>query len=152
MTLVASDLMELLPKNSHKEIAEVCDQIKELLILKNTKYGNSALEPCRIFSSASSVEQILVRIDDKLSRVSRGAGLMATDEDVVNDLIGYLVLLKVALKNQKPNNSNSYYTENGDVIFPSDALNQGDGKNNIDLALDYGTPDYFDLARRGLAD
>lgn len=152
MMLVALDLMELLAKNSHKEIAEVCDQIKELLILKNTQYGNSALDPCRIFSTASCVEQILVRIDDKLSRVSRGAGVMATDEDVANDLIGYLVLLKIALKNQKTNNPNSYYTENNDVIFFSDPASRNDGNNNIDLTLDSGMPDYFDLARRGLAD
>ena len=110
------------------------------------------MDPCRIFSTASCVEQILVRIDDKLSRVSRGAGVMATDEDVVNDLIGYLVLLKIALKNQKTNNTNSYYTGNNDVIFSPDAVSRNDGHNNIDLTLDSGMPDYFDLARRGLAD
>ena len=27
----------------------------------------------------------------------KGAGLLATDEDVVNDLIGYLVLLKISM-------------------------------------------------------
>ena len=48
-------------------------------------------------SQSSPVEQILVRIDDKLNRVKQGAGLLATDEDVVMDLIGYFVLLKVAL-------------------------------------------------------
>jgi hypothetical protein len=44
------------------------------------------------------IDQILVRIDDKLSRIKRGAGLVATDEDVIQDLIGYLILLKIALK------------------------------------------------------
>jgi hypothetical protein len=34
-----------------------------------------------------------VRIDDKLSRIARGAGLNGTDEDTLLDLIGYLVLL-----------------------------------------------------------
>ena len=48
-------------------------------------------------SQSSPVEQILVRIDDKLNRVKQGAGLLANDEDVVMDLIGYFVLLKVAL-------------------------------------------------------
>jgi hypothetical protein len=81
------------------EIAKICDEIKELLIAKNAKYGDSAINPSRIFSKASAVEQILVRIDDKLSRISKGAGLLAKDEDVVNDLIGYLVLLKVAQRN-----------------------------------------------------
>ena len=39
------------------------------------------------------MEQIRVRIDDKLSRLARG---QAAGEDVVLDLIGYLVLLRVA--------------------------------------------------------
>ena len=35
----------------------------------------SALKPCRVFSKASAVEQLLVRIDDKLNRIMQGAGL-----------------------------------------------------------------------------
>ena len=79
------------------KISIVCDDIKELLINKNRKYGNSALAPNRIFSKCSATEQLLVRIDDKLNRIMKGAGLLATDEDVVNDLIGYLVLLKISM-------------------------------------------------------
>lgn len=82
------------------EIVKICDEIKQLLISKNKKYGNSALEPVRIFSQAPSTEQICVRIDDKLSRIAKGAGLLATDEDVINDLIGYLVLLKIAQRSE----------------------------------------------------
>ena len=80
------------------EISTVCDEIKNLLLEKNAKYGNSALDPVRIFSRASAEEQILVRIDDKLSRIMHGVGLVANDEDVVSDLIGYLVLYKVILR------------------------------------------------------
>jgi len=83
------------------EIACVCDDIKELLLYKNQQYGDSALNPSRIFSKASPVEQLLVRIDDKLNRIKKGAGLIATDEDVIQDLIGYLVLLKIALNKEK---------------------------------------------------
>jgi hypothetical protein len=54
-------------------------------------------------SQATPVEQILVRIDDKLSRLSKGAGLLATDEDVITDLIGYFVLLKIALERDYQN-------------------------------------------------
>lgn len=74
-------------------VREVCDGIADMLIRKNQAYGNSALDPVRIFSKASTKEQILVRIDDKLSRLSRG---QAAGEDVVKDLLGYLVLLTVA--------------------------------------------------------
>ena len=83
------------------KISCICDDIKELLIHKNRKYGNSALNPCRVFSKASAVEQLLVRIDDKLNRIMQGAGLLADDEDVVNDLIGYLVLLKIGMNDEK---------------------------------------------------
>ena len=86
---------------SEMKISGVCDDIKELLINKNRKYGNSALKPCRVFSKASPVEQLLVRIDDKLNRIMHGAGLLADDEDVVNDLIGYLVLLKIGMNDEK---------------------------------------------------
>ena len=84
-------------------ISGVCDDIKELLIHKNRKYGNSALKPNRIFSKCSATEQLLVRIDDKLNRIMKGAGLLATDEDVVNDLIGYLVVLKISMELDKSN-------------------------------------------------
>ena len=86
---------------SEMKISGICDDIKELLINKNRKYGNSALKPCRVFSKSSPVEQLLVRIDDKLNRIMQGAGLLAEDEDVVNDLIGYLVLLKIGMNDEK---------------------------------------------------
>ena len=70
-----------------------CDSIKAILLQKNAAYGDSALHPVRLFSKASVDEQLRVRIDDKLSRIARGA---AAGEDVVLDLIGYLVLLRVA--------------------------------------------------------
>ena len=79
-----------------EKIESTCDSIKQLLLNKNAKYGNSALNPVRVFSKADNVEQLLVRIDDKLSRIARGAGMEGTDEDTLNDLIGYLILLKIA--------------------------------------------------------
>ena len=84
-------------QNSQVQIAQVCDKVKDLLLEKNLKYGDSALSPLRVLSKSSPVEQILVRIDDKLNRIKQGSGLLETDEDVVLDLIGYFVLLKVAL-------------------------------------------------------
>lgn len=76
-----------------------CDELKQMLLAKNRAYGNSALDPMRVFSRASPEEQILVRIDDKLSRLARGSSGSGMDaEDVVLDLLGYLVLLRVARK------------------------------------------------------
>jgi hypothetical protein len=76
------------------QIATFCDQIKELLLRKNRQYGDSALNPVRIFSKADATEQIKVRLDDKLSRLASGQA--DDDEDVILDLVGYLVLLRVA--------------------------------------------------------
>ena len=76
-------------------IAKICDDIRDLLLEKNLSYGNSALEPLRVFSKAPTNEQILVRIDDKLNRIKQGSDILETDEDVIQDLIGYLILLKV---------------------------------------------------------
>ena len=95
------------------KISGICDDIKELLIHKNRKYGDSALNPCRVFSKASATEQLLVRIDDKLNRIMQGAGLLAEDEDVVNDLIGYLILLKIGMTDEK----NKQVLEMGREIF-----------------------------------
>ncbi len=83
---------------TQQAIKTVCEDVKELLLYKNQKYGNSALQPTRIFSKSSAIEQLLVRIDDKLNRIQKGAGLLAEDEDVIMDLIGYLILLKIGLK------------------------------------------------------
>ena len=77
--------------DSQQKIKETCDSVKELLLAKNEKYGDSALQPKRVFSKANSVEQIKVRIDDKLSRIAT-TGFSVVDEDTLQDLIGYLVL------------------------------------------------------------
>lgn len=78
----------------NEEVAKVLEEIQEMLVAKNAKYGNSALEPICVFSKLSPMEGLLVRIDDKLKRIKNGS-LDRDDEDVVNDLIGYLVLLKI---------------------------------------------------------
>jgi hypothetical protein len=64
------------------------------------KYGNSALEPLGVFSKLSAKEGLLVRIDDKLKRIKNGS-LEKDDEDVINDLVGYLVLLKIETNREK---------------------------------------------------
>ena len=74
-------------------IAAECDAVKSVLLLKNVQYGNSALDPLRVFSRADPIEQINVRLDDTLSRIARGSN---ETEDTELDLIGYLILKRVA--------------------------------------------------------
>lgn len=85
--------------STQDDIKKECDALKELLLEKNRKYGDSALSPERVFSKANAVEQIKVRIDDKISRLK--SAQKDEDEDVVLDLLGYLVLLRIAQKRQK---------------------------------------------------
>ena len=81
-------------ENFANKVSSYLLEIRELLVSKNLKYGNSALEPLGVFSQLSAKEGLLVRIDDKLKRIKNGS-LEKDDEDVINDSIGYLVLLKI---------------------------------------------------------
>jgi len=81
------------------DICTVCDEIKELLLEKNRKYGDSALNPVRVFSKSDSLEQIRVRMDDKLSRLRNAQ--TDEDEDVIADLTGYLILYQIAKMQQR---------------------------------------------------
>jgi hypothetical protein len=89
-----------------QEIIDACDSIKALLLSKNEKYGNSALKPVTVFSKLNSAEAIKARIDDKLSRIAN-VGLDDATEDTLDDLIGYLLLLKIANGEQSRANSAS---------------------------------------------
>ena len=79
-------------------ICDQCDAVKTLLLAKNREYGNSALEPIGIFSNLTAEQQIDVRIDDKLKRIQTIKKLESVKihEDTEADLIGYLILKRVA--------------------------------------------------------
>ena len=79
---------------SGTSIWQTCHSIAQMLIEKNIAYGDSALDPVRIFSKADPVEQLKVRIDDKLSRLMKGTDYVGDND--IDDLIGYLILLKIA--------------------------------------------------------
>lgn len=80
-------------------IKRTCDEIRDLLLQKNAEYGNSAIEPLRLFSKTNPAEQIRVRIDDKLSRIANKKE-KSIKEDTLMDLIGYLILLKIVENKQ----------------------------------------------------
>jgi hypothetical protein len=86
--------------NFHEKVYKVLSEITDLLVSKNLKYGNSALEPIGIFSKLDPREGLLIRIDDKLKRIKNGS-MEKDDEDVINDLIGYLVLLKIQTQEER---------------------------------------------------
>ena len=98
-------------KTFQRQLYAVMAKITVMLEEKNRAYGDSALNPVRIFSKASSSEQILVRIDDKLSRLARG---QAAGEDVYSDLLGYLVLYQI----QKRREGNGFPEEESPTHIP----------------------------------
>lgn len=94
MTDPAVLIVDLRKKQTFDELVdEVLADVGAMLKRKNKAYGNSALEPLRIFSKADDIEQLKVRIDDKLSRIRNG---VADGEDAELDLVGYLVIKRIA--------------------------------------------------------
>lgn len=85
--------------NTKDKIRAVGNEVIELLIEKNESYGDSALEPANVFANGDAVENLCARIDDKLMRI-KTQGFRGYGEDNVKDLIGYLILLRIALDNE----------------------------------------------------
>ncbi len=77
-----------------RDLNAVMEQLHELLVMKNRKYGDAALNPNQTFSNVPPIELINVRMDDKLSRIRNRQN--DEDEDLEVDLIGYLLLKQIA--------------------------------------------------------
>jgi hypothetical protein len=84
------------------KIISKCRELESLLLEKNQKYGDAALDPMNVFSKANAVTGIKVRIDDKLKRI-KNAGLVEDTEDTLKDLAGYFILLMIAKENESHN-------------------------------------------------
>ena len=85
--------------NTRNKIKQKCKELQDLLLRKNAKYGDAALEPLNIFSKVNAVSSMKARIDDKLKRVMN-AGHLDDTEDTLQDLAGYLILLMIAKENE----------------------------------------------------
>lgn len=76
----------------HEAIEKACSEMSDLLIEKNTQYGNAILRSPNVFSNTTPLQKIADRLDDKLSRVM--SGQEDDPEDAKTDIIGYLLLEK----------------------------------------------------------
>lgn len=94
----SSRFKDLLSTKLLSLVSEEVDALTAMLLEKNEAYGNSALDPIRLFSSVDTVEQIRVRIDDKISRIIWGHDYAGDDNP--SDIEGYFILLRVALRMQ----------------------------------------------------
>jgi len=85
------------PNSFSSKLDREVKAISDLLKSKNKAYGNTALNPTNIFSKLNATEAICARIDDKLARIGN-KGINDETEDTVDDLIGYLLLLKMSMQ------------------------------------------------------
>lgn len=79
---------------SQEKIVEICDAIKDLLLYKNQKYGDSALHPNNIFYKGDSTNSIKIRLDDKVGRIKNCEETRVND---VADVVGYSILLLASM-------------------------------------------------------
>lgn len=82
--------------NTQDRIKEISDGMKDLLLYKNEKYGDSAINPKKIFYKGDSTNSILIRLDDKLGRVISNPDEKPRVNDVC-DIIGYCTLLLISM-------------------------------------------------------
>ena len=86
--------------NTHTETQEniiaLTGAMRDLLLYKNQKYGDSALSPKQIFYKGDAVNSILIRLDDKLGRIMANTESTPRTNDVA-DIIGYCTLLLISV-------------------------------------------------------
>jgi hypothetical protein len=86
-----------------KQIKQELKQIEKLLIRKNRSYGDYINNPILVFGIQQNKDNLNVqqfaiccRLDDKLARLKNG-GITKDTMDTIDDIIGYLIRLKIAL-------------------------------------------------------
>ena len=81
---------------TQQKIHEIMGAMKDLLLYKNQKYGDSAINPKKIFYKGDSTNSILIRLDDKIGRVMSNTEEKPRVNDVC-DIIGYCTLLLISM-------------------------------------------------------
>lgn len=81
---------------TQQKIHEIIGAMKDLLLYKNQKYGDSAINPKKIFYKGDSTNSILIRLDDKIGRIMSNTEEKPRVNDVA-DIIGYCTLLLISM-------------------------------------------------------
>lgn len=81
---------------TQRKIREITDAMKDLLLYKNQKYGDSAINPKKVFYKGDSTNSILIRLDDKIGRIMSNTEDKPRVNDVC-DIIGYCTLLLISM-------------------------------------------------------
>lgn len=85
-----------IPSESQEKISMILEKMKDVLLYKNQKYGDSALHPNNVFYKGNSTNSIKIRLDDKLGRIKNNSDDECKINDVA-DIIGYCTLLLVSM-------------------------------------------------------
>ena len=117
--------------DSANKITRTANAVRDLLLDKNAAYGDSALKPSNIFARGSAVENIACRIDDKLMRI-KNKGLNDATEDTLQDLIGYLILLKIAIEDERAQPTNNNLSERNTNGYPNVHNSSFSAPKNLD--------------------
>ena len=81
---------------TQENIIEITGAMRDLLLYKNQKYGDSALQPKQVFYKGDAVNSILIRLDDKIGRIMANTESAPRINDVA-DIIGYCTLLLIGM-------------------------------------------------------
>jgi len=79
-------------ESTQNKIDELFKNFAEFLKEKNRRYGDSAINPIKIFSKVEANSQICNRLDDKLGRIQKSTELKKND---ICDIFGYVALLMI---------------------------------------------------------
>lgn len=98
-------------KTTADRIREACDELCEILLAKNSNYGDTAGEPPILAPWLEPDMAIRVRMSDKISRLRT---LLTREQDKVGeslkdtfmDLAGYAVLMKIELDKEEESRLN----------------------------------------------
>ena len=81
---------------TQENIIALTGAMRDLLLYKNQKYGDSALQPKRVFYKGDAGNSILIRLDDKIGRIMANTESAPRINDVA-DIIGYCTLLLIGM-------------------------------------------------------
>lgn len=107
-------------------------RLGEYLVTKNQSYGDSATNPIQIMAGGIPPHTlILVRMDDKLSRIARGKEMTGeTFEDAVTDFFGYVILyVKASLKPSEKGNTSGGTRNESPAGSPEEAESSPTGSS-----------------------
>lgn len=120
---------------SQEDIIRIMDATKNLLLHKNEKYGDSALNPLGVFTDGDARVNLGARMEDKLMRLKE-VGMTTESIDTLYDLQGYITLMIIAIeRHEEVESTNALYK--GDTNT-KEIIDGQSKSNNVRVGLQDG--------------